>query len=127
MAADAAEGEVELGLGGGVEVDRADAEDTLAERLGRVDVLDALQAGLMQVPREDPRLDRQPLVGDRVGGAEPPQLPDREQAQEHHRDGGDHPAGLHMAGGDRRHHPGHDPRRHRREQASAEQAGHRQP
>jgi hypothetical protein len=45
-----AEREVEIGTAGGVEVDRAHAQHPLQHRLARVDVLDALQAGLVTLP-----------------------------------------------------------------------------
>ncbi len=68
---DAGEDEVVVVARRGVEVDVADLHDPLVDRLPVVDVLDALQAGLLDLAGDDPALDVEPAVGDRVGGRDP--------------------------------------------------------
>ena len=90
----AGEDEVVVVAGGGVEVDVADLEHALEHRLLVVHVLDALQARLLDLPRDDPALDVQPPRGDRVVDGDP-----LDQAGEHHDgdpDDGDqrHEAGI---------------------------------
>jgi hypothetical protein len=106
--ADPAEREIELRFAGGVEVDRPDAGEPAGERLGRVDVLDALEPRLVKPLGQQPGLDREAPVGDRVGGLDPPQLPAGEHDDEHQQHGGDHPPGLDVPDRDR----GDDPGQH---------------
>ena len=68
---DAGEDEVVVVAGGGVEVDVADLEHALDHRLVVVDVLDPLEPRLLDRPRDDPALDVQAAVGDRVAGRDP--------------------------------------------------------
>ncbi len=52
---------------GGVEVDVADLHQPLVDRLAVVDVLHSLEAGLLDLARDDAALDVEAAVGDRVG------------------------------------------------------------
>ena len=63
---DADEDEVVVVAGGGVEVDVADLQHALVDRLVVVDVLDPLQTRLLDLARDDPALDVEAAVGDRV-------------------------------------------------------------
>src|SRR5215203_184461 len=68
---DAGEDEVVVVGRGGVEVDVADLHQALVDALAIVDVLDPLQARLLDLFGDDPPLDVEPAVGDRVGGRHP--------------------------------------------------------
>ena len=125
--ADPPEGEVVVSLAGRVEVDRSDAQDPLPQRLRRVDVLDALEPGLSQTPGQDPGLDRQPLVGDRVGGLDAPDLTGRQGGHKHRQHRDRHPAHLDMPGTERGDHAGQHSGQDRRQQSPAVQAHHGQP
>src|SRR4051812_36311134 len=86
--ADADELEVRVVGAGGVEVDRADAQDALAQRLARVDVLDPVHARLLHALGEDAPPDVQPLVGDHVVGCPAPDHAHHEhQADQDHAHG----------------------------------------
>src|SRR5438552_2710386 len=63
---DAGEHEVEVIAGGGVEVHVADLEQALQDGLVVIDVLDALQARLLDLSGDDPPFDVEPAGGDRV-------------------------------------------------------------
>jgi len=53
-----------------VEVDVADLHQALVDRLFVVDVLDALEAGLLDLAGDDAAFDVEAAVGDRVGGCD---------------------------------------------------------
>ena len=74
---DAVEGEVGVVGAGGVEVDGADAQHAVDRPLAGVDVLDAVDAGLLDAARDDAALDPQPLVGDREAHEQPPDEADQ--------------------------------------------------
>ena len=61
-AGDPDEAEIAVVGAGGVEVDRADAQEPVAEALLGVDVLDAVDARLLDLLAEDPAADVEPLV-----------------------------------------------------------------
>src|SRR3954451_3068898 len=86
---DAAELEVGVLGAGGVEVERADAEDAVEERLRQVHVLDAVDVRRALVPGEDALADDDPPVGDRVQGGDALH-PALDQA-DHEDHGGDQP------------------------------------
>jgi hypothetical protein len=81
---DADEDEVVVVGGRGVEIDVADLHDPLIDRLPVVDVLDALEARLLDLAGDDPALDVEAPVGDRVGRRDPPDEADQDG------DGDDH-------------------------------------
>ena len=83
---DAAEDEVVVVGRGGVEVDVADPHHPLVDRLAVVDVLDALEAGLLDLARDDAALDVEPPVGDRVGRRDPLDEADQDGQPDHDED-----------------------------------------
>jgi hypothetical protein len=80
---DAGEPEAGAGLGRGVEVDRADAEDALQEALGDLDVLHPVDARLLDAPAEDAAADVQAAVGDRVARGEALEVAPDQHDHEH--------------------------------------------
>lgn len=90
---DSGEDEVVVVAGSGVEVDVADLHDPLVDGLVEVDVLDPLEAGLLDLPRDDPALDVEAAVGDRVGRRDALDEADQDrQADDHEDDQEDGPA-----------------------------------
>ena len=83
----AREDEVRLVGAGRGELDVADLHDPLVDALVEVHVLDPLQPGLLDLAGDDPHLDVEPAVGDRVDGRDPLDEADDD------RDGGDHDEG----------------------------------
>ena len=73
----ALEGEVGVVGSRGVEVDGADAEQPVDGPLAGVDVLDAVDARLLDAAGDDPALDPQSLVGDREAHEQPPDEADQ--------------------------------------------------
>ena len=83
---DAGEDEVVVVGGGGVEVDVADLHDPLVDDLPVVDVLDALEAGLLDLAGDDSAFDVEAPVGDRVGGRDPLDEADQDGEGDDHED-----------------------------------------
>ena len=83
---DAVEDEVVVVGGGGVEVDVADLHQALVDRLAVVDVLDPLEPRLLDLPRDDPALDVEAAVGDRVGRRDPLDEADQDGQRDHDQD-----------------------------------------
>src|SRR4051794_12905184 len=69
-----------------VEVDVADLHRPLVDRLLVVDVLDPLQAGLLDLAGDDAAFDVEAAVGDRVGGGDPLDEADQDGCGDDHED-----------------------------------------
>ena len=105
----AREDEVRLVGAGGGELDVADLHDPLVDALAVVHVLHPLQPRLLDLPGDDPDLDVEPAVGDRVDGRDPLDEADED------RDGDDHDEGDDPESGAVVDQPGEDPGRGRHE------------
>src|SRR4051794_11190329 len=91
---DAREDEVRLIGPGRRELDVADLHDALVDPLVEVHVLDALQARLLDLPGDDPDLDVEPAVGDRVDGRHTPDEADEDRDRGNHHEGDDTETGA---------------------------------
>src|SRR4051794_28997679 len=103
---DAAEGEVGVVGARGVEVDGADAQQSLQRSLGRVDVLHALEARVLLAAGEQAAADVEPLVGDAVLRADALEQPDDHHDHEDPQRDADAGAGARDQGDDDAHEHG---------------------
>jgi hypothetical protein len=121
-AADAGEREVRVVGAGRVEVDRPDPQEPVHHALLGVHVLDAIDARLLDLLGEDPALDAQALVGDRVDGRDPPDEPDQHHGRRPDHDHAAHETALDSVAdrSDERDDAGEDEHRQQRLQIEAE-------
>ena len=114
---DAVEAEAVVARAGGVEVDVADLDRALEQGLVVVDVLDPLQARLLDLAGDDPALYVQAAVGDRVDGRDPLQKADQDGQRQGHQDDQEDEAVVGVVAEDPGRERDHDPRCDRQQQA----------